>query len=108
MAAEIPDLNLAIDRLRLVGANHFAVHVIDAPFLAGYVLEDVLWDEGLAYCWGAWQEMFAVRSVPMVPFLAGVAGVGRIGEEGEEEEEARETTPVLSGGMTGAGMEGGP
>ena len=46
MAAEIPDLNLAIDRLRLVGANHFAVHVIDAPFLAGYVLEDVLWDEG--------------------------------------------------------------
>lgn len=108
MAAEIPDLNLAIDRLRLVGANHFAVHVIDAPFLAGYVLEDVLWDEGLAYCWGAWQEMFAVRSVPMVPFLAGVAGVGRIEEEGAEEEEARETTPLQSGGMMGAGMEGGP
>ncbi len=102
MAAEIPDLNLAIDRLRLVGANHFAVHVIDAPFLAGYVLEDVLWDEGLARCWGAWQEMFAVRSVPMVPFLAGVAGfgVGRIEgarEEKKEEEGAREATPVRGG-----------
>ena len=103
MAAEIPDLNLAIDRLRLVGANHFAVHVIDAPFLAGYVLEDVLWDEGLAKCWGAWQEMFAVRSVPMVPFLAGVTGVGigRVegGEEKEEEEETQQTTPVRSKGI---------
>ena len=106
MVAEIPDLNLAIDRLRLVGANHFAVHVIDAPFLAGYVLEDVLWDEGLAQCWGAWQEMFAVRSVPMVPFLAGVAGlgVGRIkGAQDEDDEGVRGAMPVQCGRMGGDG-----
>jgi hypothetical protein len=72
----IPSLNLAIDRLRAtgvsIGASHFAVHVINAPYRAGYLLQDVLWEEAIAKVWGAWQEMFAMRSVPMVPYLSGV------------------------------------
>lgn len=72
MASPIPSLNLAIDRLRATGVCHFAVHVIDAPYRAGYLLQDVLWEEALSKVWGAWQEMFALRSVPMVPYLSGV------------------------------------
>ena len=72
----IPSLNLAIDRLQAtgvsIGASHFAVHVINAPYRAGYLLQDVLWEEAIAQVWGAWQEMFAMRSVPMVPYLSGV------------------------------------
>jgi hypothetical protein len=72
----IPSLNLAIDRLRAtevsIGASHFAVHVINAPYRAGYLLQDVLWEESIAQVWGAWQEMFAMRSVPMVPYLSGI------------------------------------
>ncbi len=68
----IPSLNLAIDRLRATGVCHFAVHVINAPYRAGYLLQDVLWEEAMAQVWGAWQEMFAMRSVPMVPYLSGV------------------------------------
>ncbi len=72
----IPSLNLAIDRLRATGvssgASHFAVHVINAPYRAGYLLQDVLWEESIAQVWGAWQEMFAMRSVPMVPYLSGI------------------------------------
>ena len=72
----IPSLNLAIDRLRATGvssgASHFAVHVINAPYRAGYLLQDVLWEESIAQIWGAWQEMFAMRSVPMVPYLSGI------------------------------------
>ena len=72
----IPSLNLAIDRLRAtgvsIGTSHFAVHVINAPYRAGYLLQDVLWEESIAQVWGAWQEMFAMRSVPMVPYLSGI------------------------------------
>ena len=72
----IPSLNLAIDRLRAtgvsIGTSHFAVHVINAPYRAGYLLQDVLWEEAIAQVWGAWQEMFAMRSVPMVPYLSGI------------------------------------
>ncbi len=72
----IPSLSLAIDRLRAtgvsMGASHFAVHVINAPYRAGYLLQDVLWEEAMAQVWSAWQEMFAVRSVPMLPHLSGV------------------------------------
>ena len=72
----IPSLNLAIDRLRATGVSHFAVHVINAPYRAGYLLQDVLWEEAMAQVWGAWQEMFAIRSVPMVPYLSGVVAQG--------------------------------
>jgi hypothetical protein len=72
MSSPLPSLNLAIDRLRATGVSHFAVHVIDAPYRAGYLLQDVLWEEAMSKAWGAWQEMFAVRSVPMVPYLSGL------------------------------------
>ncbi|MBD2326914.1 CHAT domain-containing protein [Alkalinema sp. FACHB-956] len=69
-SSDIPCLNLAIDRLRATGANHFAIHVIHAPYRAGYVLHDGLWSESLSQVWTSWQEMFAVRSVPTVPFVS--------------------------------------
>lgn len=71
-SSELPCLNLAIDRLRATGANHFAVHVIYAPYRAGYVLHDCLWAESLSQVWQSWQEMFAVRSVPTVPYVSEV------------------------------------
>ncbi|MEB3291723.1 MAG: CHAT domain-containing protein [Synechococcales bacterium] len=68
--ADLPCLNLAIDRLRATGANHFAIHVIQAPYRSGYVLHDTLWLESLSQVWQSWQEMFAVRAVPTVPYIS--------------------------------------
>ena len=78
MAAEIPSLNVAIDRLRAVSGNHFAIHVIDAPYRGGYVLEDLIWHEELATVWRTWQEMFAMRSVPQVPYLSDATRTGAV------------------------------
>ncbi len=68
-----PSLNLAIDRLRAGSPNHFVIHVIQAPYRAGYVLSDSLWDEALNQLWQSWQEFFSTRSVPMVPYISAAA-----------------------------------
>jgi hypothetical protein len=70
VTADLPCLNLAIDRLRATGANHFAIHVIQAPYRSGYVLQDSLWLESLSQVWQSWQEMFAIRAVPTVPYIS--------------------------------------
>ncbi len=68
-----PSLNLAIDRLRAGSPNHFVIHVIEAPYRAGYSLSDSLWDEALNQLWQSWQEFFSTRSVPMVPYVSAAA-----------------------------------
>lgn len=70
--SELPCLSLAIERLRATEANHFAVHVIQAPYRGGYVLHDSLWSDALDQTWNAWQELFSARSLPKVPHVSEV------------------------------------
>lgn len=71
---EIPCLSLAIDRLRAVGAAHFAIHVIKAPYPGGYAaMHDCIWPDHLSQTWRAWQEMFSSRGLPDVPHIAAAA-----------------------------------
>ena len=69
--SEIPCLNLAIAPLR--AANHFAIHVTQAPYPGGYVLHDCLWSETVEHLWLNWQELFSARSLPDVPQVSQVA-----------------------------------
>ena len=68
--SENPCLNLAIAPLRT--ANHYAVHVTQAPYPGGYVLHDCLWSDGLKHLWHGWQEMFSARRLPDVPQVSQV------------------------------------
>jgi CHAT domain/FHA domain len=77
----IPGLSLAIDRLRAGGRHHFVVHVIQAPYRAGYVMADCIWSESLNQLWQSWQEMFSARELPMVPYVSEVAGAEVAGAE---------------------------
>ncbi|MBW4419295.1 MAG: CHAT domain-containing protein [Myxacorys californica WJT36-NPBG1] len=67
---DIPCLSLAIGRLRATQAPHFAIHVIQAPYRAGYVLHDSIWSDELAQLWWAWQELFSARGLPDVPHVS--------------------------------------
>ncbi|MBD2020398.1 CHAT domain-containing protein [Leptolyngbya sp. FACHB-36] len=68
--SNIPCLSLAIAPLRAAG--HFAVHVIKAPYPAGYVLNDCTWSEALTRIWYGWQELFSTRVLPHVPHVSQV------------------------------------
>lgn len=70
--SELPCLSLAIERLRASQAQHFAIHVIDAPYRGGYLLRDCLWTDELMHHWRSWQEMFSSRGVPDVPHVSQV------------------------------------
>lgn len=80
--SELPCLSLAIERLRATQANHFAIHVIQAPYRGGYLLRDCLWSEELAQIWRAWQEMFSSRGVPEVPHISQVVSPPLVLAEG--------------------------
>ncbi|NDJ17688.1 CHAT domain-containing protein [Myxacorys almedinensis] len=67
---DIPCLSLAIGRLRATQAPHFAIHVIQAPYRAGYVLHDSIWSDDLAQLWWSWQELFSARGLPDVPHVS--------------------------------------
>ncbi len=69
--SDIPCLNLAIAPLRT--ADHFAIHVTQAPYPGGYVLHDCLWLDSLEQLWRLWQEMFSDRSLPNVPQVSQVS-----------------------------------
>lgn len=71
--SELPCLSLAIERLRAFQAEHFAIHVIEAPYRGGYLLRDCLWTDDLEYHWRSWQEMFSSRGVPDVPHVSRVS-----------------------------------
>jgi hypothetical protein len=69
-SSDIPCLSLAIGRLRATQAQHFAIHVIQAPYRAGYVLHDSIWSDELAQLWRSWQELFSARGLPDVPHVS--------------------------------------
>ncbi|MBD1846363.1 CHAT domain-containing protein [Cyanobacteria bacterium FACHB-63] len=71
--SELPCLSLAIERLRASQAQHFAIHVIEAPYRGGYLLRDCLWTDELMHHWRSWQEMFSSRGVPDVPHVSQVS-----------------------------------
>jgi hypothetical protein len=70
--SDLPCLSLAIARLRASQAEHFAIHVIEAPYRGGYLLRDCLWTAELKQHWRSWQEMFSTRGVPDVPHISQV------------------------------------
>jgi len=70
--SELPCLSLAIERLRASQTQHFAIHVIEAPYRGGYLLRDCLWTDELMHHWRSWQEMFSSRGLPDVPHVSQV------------------------------------
>ncbi|GAP97948.1 CHAT domain-containing protein [Leptolyngbya sp. NIES-2104] len=70
--SELPCLSLAIERLRASQAQHFAIHVIEAPYRGGYLLRDCLWTDESTHHWRSWQEMFSSRGLPNVPHVSQV------------------------------------
>lgn len=64
---ESPCLNIAIARLNIPEANHFAIWVMQAPFQRGYVHHDQIWPETLSQAWKAWLEIFSPQSLPAIP-----------------------------------------
>ncbi|MBW4440998.1 MAG: CHAT domain-containing protein [Plectolyngbya sp. WJT66-NPBG17] len=71
--SELPCLSLAIEQLRASQTQHFAIHVIDAPYRGGYLLRDCLWTAELMHHWRSWQEMFSSRGLPDVPHVSQVS-----------------------------------
>ncbi|NEQ36572.1 MAG: CHAT domain-containing protein [Okeania sp. SIO3I5] len=65
--AESPCLSIAIARLNIPEANHFATWVMQAPFQRGYVHHDQVWPETLSKAWQAWLEIFSPQSLPAIP-----------------------------------------
>jgi hypothetical protein len=70
--SELPCLSLAIAQLRASQTDHFAIHVIEAPYRGGYLLRDCLWTDDLKTHWRSWQELFSSRGVPDVPHVSQV------------------------------------
>ncbi|NEP88960.1 MAG: CHAT domain-containing protein [Okeania sp. SIO2C2] len=64
---ESPCLNIAIARLNIPEANHFATWVMQAPIHRGYVHNDQIWPETLSQAWKAWLEVFSPQSFPAIP-----------------------------------------
>jgi hypothetical protein len=60
MAVSDPCLNLAIARLPTIGNQSFAIWVVNAPYVAGSILNDCFWSPELTRSWQSWQEMFAL------------------------------------------------
>jgi hypothetical protein len=71
---KVPCLSLAVDRLRAGSPNHFVMYATQAPYRAGYLLSDSLWDDSLNQLWQSWQEFFSSRTVPMVPYISEASG----------------------------------
>ena len=64
---ESPCLSIAIARLNIPEANHFALWVMQAPFQRGYVHHDQVWPESLSKAWQGWLEVFSPQSLPAIP-----------------------------------------
>lgn len=59
---QLPSLNLAITRLVNTGTDNFAIWVVQAPYLSGYVLRDCIFPSELTQTWQEWQLLFASHS----------------------------------------------
>ncbi|MBV8883465.1 MAG: CHAT domain-containing protein [Chroococcidiopsidaceae cyanobacterium CP_BM_RX_35] len=61
--SESPCLNLSVSRLTSSGSKNYAIWVLKAPYLSGYVLHDCVWSQTLIQSWQAWQEMFSAHQL---------------------------------------------
>jgi CHAT domain/FHA domain len=68
-----PCLKIAIAPLSVAQDPHFAMWVLQAPYLSGYVHHDSAWSEDLAQLWHAWQQLFSLQSLPS-PLLPKTSG----------------------------------
>ncbi len=68
-----PCLKIAIAPLSVAQDPHFAMWVLQAPYLSGYVHHDSTWSEDLAQLWYAWQQLFSLQSLPS-PLLPKTSG----------------------------------
>jgi len=57
-------LKIAIAPLSITQDPHFAMWVLQAPYLSGYVHHDSTWTEDLAQLWYAWQQLFSWQLLP--------------------------------------------
>ncbi|MBE9041400.1 CHAT domain-containing protein [Oscillatoriales cyanobacterium LEGE 11467] len=62
--ADHPCLNIAIAPLTSAAGNHFAIWVLQAPYLGGHVHHDCPWTDDLAQTWQAWQQLFSLEPIP--------------------------------------------
>ena len=62
--ADHPCLNIAIAPLTSAAGNHFAIWVLQAPYLGGHVHHDCPWTDELAQTWQAWQQLFSLQPIP--------------------------------------------
>lgn len=68
-----PCLKIAIAPLSVAQEPHFAMWVLQAPYLSGYVHYDSNWSDDLAQLWYAWQQLFSLQSLPS-PLLPKTSG----------------------------------
>lgn len=62
-----PCLSLAIERLKTIGPQHYAIWVLQAPYAGGYVHHDSVWTESLTQTWQLWQSFFAPHKLSEMP-----------------------------------------
>lgn len=68
MINDPPSLSIAITRLNAIEDGHnFALWVLHAPYVGGYLHDDHPWDHALTHKWLKWQEMFTCQSEPHLP-----------------------------------------
>lgn len=62
-----PCLSLAIERLKTIEPQHYAIWVLQAPYVGGYVHHDSIWTDSLTQAWQLWQSFFAPLKLLEVP-----------------------------------------
>lgn len=62
-----PCLSLAIERLKTIEPQHYAIWVLQAPYSGGYVHHDSIWTGPLTQAWQLWQSFFATHKPSETP-----------------------------------------
>ncbi|WAL60824.1 CHAT domain-containing protein [Thermocoleostomius sinensis] len=68
--SDTPCLSLAIDRLKTIEPQHYAIWVLQAPYAGGYVHHDCMWTESLTQAWHLWQSFFAPHRLSEMPSIS--------------------------------------
>jgi hypothetical protein len=68
--SDTPCLSLAIDRLKTIEPQHYAIWVLQAPYSGGYVHHDCMWTESLTQAWHLWQSFFAPHRLAEIPNIS--------------------------------------
>jgi hypothetical protein len=78
-----PCLSLAIDRLKTVEPQHYAIWVLQAPYPGGYVHHDRVWTNSLTQAWHLWQSFFAPHRLSEMPNLAPTLPLEEVEADGQ-------------------------